>query len=292
LQDQQHIDLHYNRYYREVIAREVPTEQDALKLLIENDLWSLAQDEEIKRLKDERDNLKITATQVVLPSQKMKVLSSVDKINKNIHQKEVARLELIGITAENYSTNRAHEHILQTCVYKDQELTKTYYSEGEFDELEHSELIKVIQLRHELIKRLDDDHLQKAALLPFFSLYLPLCEDVNGFFGKPVTNLTIPQLKLCSFGRVFFSIFQYVDDIPDNIREDPAKLLSFSDAQRNKGKKKGVNLKEDADASMVFGATKEDMKAVAGREGVSLGDALKKKGGTLNMEDMMKLSGV
>ena len=106
-----------------------------------------------------------------------------------------------------------------------------------------------------------------------------------------MTNLTIPQLKITSFGRVFYSIFQYVDDIPEDIRQDPAKLLLFSDAQRNKGAGKGLDLKEDADASMVFGATKEDMKEVANGKSTTLESALKQKGESLNMEDMIKLSG-
>ena len=93
---------------------------------------------------------------------------------------------------------------------------------------------------------------------------------------------------------MFFNIFQFTDDIPEDIKQDPKKLMSFSEAQRNKSSNKG-GIKEDADASAVFGATKEDMKQIreeqkAGKA-VSLTEEAKKHGGKLNMEQMMRLAG-
>jgi hypothetical protein len=90
---------------------------------------------------------------------------------------------------------------------------------------------------------------------------------------------------------MFYNIFQYIEDIPDNIKDDPEKLLSYSDLQRNKGKK-GQMIKDDSAASAVFGATSEDMKSISKNTNtVSLKDELDKNGGKLNMEQMMKLAG-
>ena len=93
---------------------------------------------------------------------------------------------------------------------------------------------------------------------------------------------------------MFHSIFQYTENIPDDIRNDPEKLMAFAEAQRNKDSNQG-GLKDDADASAVFGATKEDMDQIreeqkAGK-GVSLSEEAKKHGGKLNMEQMMRLAG-
>jgi hypothetical protein len=80
-----------------------------------------------------------------------------------------------------------------------------------------------------------------------------------------------------------------VDDIPDHIRDDPEKLLAYSDSKKT-GNSGGVN--ENADASAVFGATKEDMRVIGGNtKQISLKDELDKNGGKLNMEQMMKLAG-
>ena len=291
LKDQQFLDYHYQRYFKKIRKRGVQTDEESLQLLYDNDLWSEKKENEIKSWKDERDHLIKTAQQLPLPSQRTETLGHANDLSLKIEDAEYTRGELIGVTAEVYATNRSHEHLLRAFVYRDKELTKPYYTVEDFEDLEASELSNVIKLRNSLHKRFSDENLQKATLLPFFSLYLPLCEDVKGFFGKPVINLTIPQLKITSFGRVFYSIFQYVDDIPEDIRQDPAKLLLFSDAQRNKRAGKGLDLKEDADASMVFGATKEDMKEVTDGKSTTLESALKQKGESLNMEDMIKLSG-
>ena len=51
-------------------------------------------------------------------------------------------------------------------------------------------------------------------------------------------------------------------------------------------------LRDDADASAVFGATREDMKDVAkDSKTVSLSEEAKKAGGKLDMKQMMRLAG-
>ena len=111
------------------------------------------------------------------------------------------------------------------------------------------------------------------------------------FYGKPVVDLTIYQLKVAAYGRMFFNIFQNVSDIPDNIKDNPEQLIAFSNAQMNKHKNSG-GIDENADATAVFGATKEDIDTVAGGgKTVSLSEELEKHGGKLNMEQMMRLAG-
>jgi len=124
-------------------------------------------------------------------------------------------------------------------------------------------------------------------------MYLSLCEDAANFYRKPIPELTIYQLRVVIYGRMFHNIFQYTDDIPDYIKQDPKKLLDFSEAQRNKDSNSG-GLRDDSDASAVFGATKQDMDTIKKQSGgktVSLAEEAKKHGGKLNMEQMMRLAG-
>ena len=61
--------------------------------------------------------------------------------------------------------------------------------------------------------------------------------------------------------------------------------------QQNKDKRK-TGIREDADVSMVFGATKEDMKTFNTPQGnKQLSEEAEKHGGQLNMEQMMRLAG-
>jgi len=132
-------------------------------------------------------------------------------------------------------------------------------------------------------------NIQKAVLRPFFSMYLSQCENIKDFYDKAIVLLSVYQLKTALFAKMFFNIFQYVEDVPDHIKDDPEKLLAYSDSQRNKN---SGGIDENSDASAVFGATNEDMKAISGNaKQISLKDELDKNGGKLNMEQMMKLAG-
>ena len=60
------------------------------------------------------------------------------------------------------------------------------------------------------------------------------------FYGKPFCNLTYNQIRLIVYTRVFKNIFDNNENIPDNIRKDPAKLLDFggsSEEERDKAKR-------------------------------------------------------
>lgn len=292
LKDQRKIEFLEERYLKLAVKRGVPLEKDVLRLLEDEGMWTSKDDSEIKIKKDELENLRVTQKQLPLLSQREEIQARIEDLYNDISEIEHKKMELLGVTAERYSQNRSNEEFLRRFIFLDTDLTDFLYTQEEFDDLESEDLVKMQALRFEIHERLEDDNIQKVVLQPFFSLYLSLCEDASGFFGKPVVDLSIPQMKLLAFGRMFENIFQFTENIPDNIRQDPKRLISFAEAQRNKDG--GKLLREDADASMVFGATKEDMKEIAGPEqdgGVQLTDVLKEKGGKLNMQDMMKLSG-
>ena len=135
--------------------------------------------------------------------------------------------------------------------------------------------------------------LNGKVLLKKNSKYQEILIIENDFYGKAVITLSVYQLKVAMYGKVFHSIFQYTDDIPDNIREDPDKLMAFSEAQRNKDSNKSSSgLRDDADASAIFGATKDDMQQLASDgKAVSLSEEMEKAGGKLDMKQMMRLAG-
>ena len=95
------------------------------------------------------------------------------------------------------------------------------------------------------------------------------------------------------YTRIFKNIFEQYDDIPERIMDDPSALLDFANSAsaREEMKKK---FDGDNAASTIMGATKEDMEelGITPSEGNSLAAAAKKKGGSLDMKDLMDLSGV
>ena len=83
-------------------------------------------------------------------------------------------------------------------------------------------------------------------------------------------------------------------NIPEKIRKDPRALLDYGSISNEEKEKMQEKLSESAGATLV-GATEEDYEYLGMTKpdaGISLHEEAKKKGGSLTMEDMMKLSGV
>jgi hypothetical protein len=229
-----------------------------------------------------------------LNSQKEGVKNTITEKQKEHFRLLCKRKEIVGKTAEDYASNMASTEMIRYFVFDSKDLDKHAFSKEEFDEMDDLELIALRSLQSEITEKISEKHIQEAVLRPFFSLYLSFCENARDFFGKPLVDLSVYQLKMVVFGRVFQSIFQNIENIPDDIRDDPERLLAFADAKQNKGKGGSKAFIDDnAAASTVFGGTADDIKDLnqSGGKTVSLSEEIKKSGGTLNMEQMMKLAG-
>ena len=292
IQDQRYLHKYYEKYKDTALKRGVDSEEDVLKRLSKDEMWSSGDESKIGSLALEIKNLKQTQKKLFVPSQKESFQRDINEKESEILKLQQKRKELVGKTAEDYASSRASQEMIRYFIFDGPDLKNNYFSEEEFDEIDDIELLVINSEQNKIAERISESNIQNAVLRPFFSMYMSQCENVYGFYGKPITKLSVHQLKVAVFGRMFFNIFQHTEDIPDNIKEDPEKLLAFSEAQRNKDSNSKF-IREDSDASAVFGATKEDMNIIAPetkKGGISLSDAIKKKGGKLNMEDMIKLS--
>jgi hypothetical protein len=114
------------------------------------------------------------------------------------------------------------------------------------------------------------------------------------FFGIPICQLTYNQVRLIVYARVFKSIFDNNENIPEQIRSDPKKLLDYGSISKDEREKMKEKI-SGGDGSTLVGATQEDYDYIGierPSNTVSLHEEAKKKGGTLDMKDLMKLHGV
>ena len=290
--DQRYLHKYYEKYRQIALGKGLDSKEERLAYVVKEGVWDEKDDTKIHSLKFETENLKKTAASLFLPSQREAMQEDIALKLKEVEELRLKKQEVVGRTAEDYATSRSGDEILRFLLFKDKELTKHFYSDDEFGELEVWEVAQLSLLQGDIQNRLSDDRIQEAVLRPFFSMYLSLCEDVAGFYQKPVTHLTIYQLRVVLFGRMFFNIFQFTDDIPEDFKQDPQKLIDFSESQRNNDTQNKGGLRDDADGSVVFGATKEDLKSLdADPNRVSLAEEAKKHGGKLDMKQMMRLAG-
>lgn len=295
IRDQRYTHRFYDKYKTIAIDKGIPCEKDILKQLRDDGLWSDEDDLKIAGLEAEIESLKNTQRNLNLPSQKESFQKDIDEKSLELFRLRTSRKEVVGKTAEDYASSRTNEEFIRYVIYKDPELTEHYFTDEEFADLEDQQITLLLKQYDACSKRLNEQVIQESVLRDFFNMYMSQMEDVAAFYGKPIIHLTMYQLKLALYARAFFNILQHNPDIPDTIKKDPAAILRFSESKRNAGSGSSSpksTKNSDGGATAVFGATKEDLDYVdPNARKISLADELKKHGGAMNMEQMMKMMG-
>lgn len=290
LKDQKLLNDHFEKHKLVAVKKGIQEEKEILKRLKDDGTWTDEDEFKIIEIQNYIDTLEKTKLKIAIPSQKQSHQKLIDDEKIKLYALKIERQELVGKTATEYANNRANEDFLQNLLYKDRLLTVPFFSDDEFGEIDPVDLTSLMNSYYNIINKFNDSNIQKAVLEDCFSLFLSHCEKPFDFFGKPLIQFSLYQLKLLAYGRMFLNIFQNVDKIPDSIRKDPEALISFAESSRNK--EKLTSKMKDNSATAVFGATKEDLDFVDPEaKQVSLQDLLEKNGGQLNMEQMMEFMG-
>lgn len=290
LKDQKLLNEHFEKHRTVALKKGIQDEEDILKRLSKDGTWTSEDELKITESENYIETLEKTKLKIVIPSQRQSHQKLIDQEKVKLFALKTERQELVGKTATEYANNRSNEDFLQNLLYKDRALSVPFFSEDQFGELEPFELSALMNSYYKIVNKFNDLEIQKTVLQDCFSLYLSHCEKPFDFFGKPIINLSLYQLKVLAYGRMFLNIFQNVDKIPDSIRKDPEALINFAESSRNK--EKLTSKMKDNSATAVFGATKEDLDFVDPQaKQISLQELLEKNGGQLNMEQMMEIMG-
>ena len=201
----------------------------------------------------------------------------------------MAKEELIGQTSEHYAQSRVSDHYILKSFYESEELTQPSYSEEDIDHLTKEELLRIIQSYNKKIFVFTDENIQKIVLQDFYSPYFPFSDNVMNFYNKPLFDLSLNQVKLIVFTRMFKNIFESYPKIPETIKKDPSKIIDYVNAQ-DKAKDVMSNLDKEG-ASTIVGAKEEDYEYLGYKKtssGASLSQRLKEKGGRMDMKDLLE----
>jgi hypothetical protein len=275
--------------------RGVPTEEETLKSLRKDGTWTTEDDAFIEQQEVFIENLTNGKKQLMLKSQLDKQDEQIKEAQTKLLEKISIKHDLLGSTCEKYAKQRVNDHYIIKSFFQDEQMKNVLYSSKEFDEVAYSDLSHLISIHNIQFTVFTEENIQKLILEDFFYPYMPFSEDTMQFFGQPVCQLTHNQLKLILFVRLFKSIFENNEDIPSHIKKDPKALLDFASSSQ-KGKEVLDKHEDKGGATTIVGATKEDYEYMGVNKasqvkGESLTEAAKKKGGTLNMQDLMDLTG-
>jgi hypothetical protein len=295
LEDQVDIDQIYDYYFEEAKSRGVPTNDETLKRLIEEKQWSNRQESLIKQEEDLIENFQKQKKALYLKSEILRINADIESAQKRLYDLKNTKAAFFNRTAESYAEERVNDFYILKCLYKDKKLSIVAFEEDQFDNIDSETLTCIIKQYSEVYKNINDSTIQYLVLQDFFNLYMPFAENPTEFFGKSVCELTYNQVKLLIYARFFKNVFQQNDKMPQEIKNDPDKIIDYVNANENA--KKAIENKNNKEnqATSIVGATSEDLEYIGlkakGQKTLSLAEEAKKKGGSLSMDDMMKIFG-
>jgi len=292
--EQSYIEENRKKHLEYAKKNGLPTVQEALANLEEEGFWTKTDESKINQeevfLRKLQDQKKTTYLKSQIDAFNNQIEESLKKLNKLKN----TRNSYLGNTCENYADQKNTEDFLKFTLYTSPSLTDKKFSDEEFDEILVSDLGDIIEQYNEVNRKFTDLNIQKTVLQDFFSYYISFSEDPIHFFGLPVTKLTFNQLRTLIYARYFKNIFMQNDNMPEEYRRDPEKIFDYVNA--NEKAKDLINKEKDGQAQSIVGATKEDYKYLNMDKGttktLSLSEEAKKKGGSLDMNDLMKIMGV
>lgn len=292
--DQVELEEIEEKYFNIALRKGVPTEEDMLTYLKDEGQWT---DKDEKFIKDKElflENLRKAKTKLVLKREIDKQTALIDKEQKLLDDKKIQKIGLIGNTCEKYAKDRLNDFYMIKSFFADDKLQEPLFNQDKFDELDNHDIKKVVYKYNEIFEGFSEESIQYTILEDFYNPYLSFAEDSMQFYGKAFCDLTYNQIRLIVYTRVFKNIFDMNENIPESIRKDPAKLLEFGSSSKEE-KDKAKDKLTQGDGGTLVGAKQEDYDYLGVEKptnAISLHEEAKKKGGTLNMEDLMKLHGV
>ena len=291
--DQVEIEEIEEEYHSDALNRGVPTEAEMMAFLKKEGDWTDEEDAQIKRNEIFLDSLLRAKSKIVLQSQVEQQDGLIKETREKLQKKKAELVALLGNTCEKYARERVNDFYVIKSFFKDSCCEAPLYSEESFDELPSLQIFKLVKTFNESFANIDEKRIQHLILQDFYSPYMPFAENSVEFFGKAFCELTYSQIKLMVFSKMFRNIFESDADIPDKIRRDPVALIDYASTAREEKDKLREKVYE-SDGSTIVGASKEDYNQLGLGDGptVDLHEEAKKKGGTLSMQDLMKLSGV
>ena len=285
--DQVDIEEVRGKFYAAAKERGLPTQSDILARLKEEGMWGAADEAKIKEQEEYLKNAENSKKQLYLKKEIDRANEEIEAAKKKIAELLSSKDELLGQTCEKYADSRVSDHYILRSLYKDEKLTDFFYDQASIDLMTRLEMFAVVKIYNDSYNVFNDTNIQKVVLQDFYQPYMPFCENVNNMFSKPLFELSINQVKLVIYSRMFKNIFENYPKIPDRIKRDPEKILDYVNAQE-KAKDKLQNFDKDG-ASTIVGAKPEDYEYLGLNDGSqnTLSAKLKEKGGKMNMKDLM-----
>ena len=269
------LELYAEMHHKEAKKRGLPTEEEKVKLLIENGIWHDSDEKKIKNLIETLGTLQETHKKLFLKKQLKQSQKKIDDAQETLQALLTEKEELVGLTCEKYAERKSNEEIVYHCFFKDADLSERFFSRIEFEELHHVKLYDLIKEYNIISTRFSYTEMQRLAVLPFFAnLFFMVEDDATKLYGGNIAQLTICQIELFNISKIYKAVVNQGNSPPMEFYEDVDKLVSFYESYTGS---KDIKEATNKDGQSIVGASIEEMKNMTkGQEGTETVQTLQK----------------
>ena len=154
-------------FFKDAQRRGLPTEEETLQRLRDEEMWTTADDAEIAKQEAYLKNLENTQKELYLKTLIEDNAAERKKTKKKLDELLAVKASLIGQTCEIHSKSRTSDHFILKSFYEDRTLGTPYFTEEKIDELGRDELLRVVVAYNSKILRLSDRNIQNIVLQDF-----------------------------------------------------------------------------------------------------------------------------
>jgi hypothetical protein len=301
-QDSADIDIYHEQFFEKAKSMGLPTAKQQEEYLIKEGLWSEDKNKKIIELDKFISNLKTTKSKLFLKAQIDQINTEIDKNDAELKALKYEKKDLIGYTVEEYAAKKINEYYMYVSLFEDEKLQNRFFKKEDYDELDNKDIVLLIRSYNEVNDKFNDRNLKRISLAGYFSNIFYLSnDDPYIFYGKPLVELSFYQIELFSYGKYFKSIISNAKTKPPSyLMADPEGLIEWFEGSKNVENVLNKNSKltqKDNIASSIVGATEEDLKRLGIKNedkstDINLAKEASKKGGKLDMQDLIKLHGL
>ena len=148
-------------------------EDEKIRLLISESLWTQVKEDDIEKLKKEIGHLRESKKKLILGRQIKQFNKTIEKKEKLFNDLYNERTNELGFTAEQYAHKKVNEELVKNTFFKSEKLDEPFFSEEKFEEVSSRELEAYSLLYNAVNSQFSDKILRKISVCPFF---------VNSFF--------------------------------------------------------------------------------------------------------------
>lgn len=264
-EDYLNLDILQEKFLQNAISKGLPDEKSRIEWLKSQGLWTDKKEREIFDQKSYVRGMAESRKIILLPSKLKQLNEQIKQEELKLYNLEKDKNDLVGITADRHSTKLINDYYIFHSLYKDKDFKDQFFSKDEFDNLDDDFVFGLMEEYDKTFNNLSDFNIKKLCIQSFYQEYFYLCvDDIPGFFGRPICQLTLFQVKLAGYSRYFKNLISGVDmaTVPEKSRSNPDDLVQFLDTKR-KGQE-ALDKSNTKNVSIV-GATREDIKTLGGK---------------------------